>query len=414
MHCGAGEGGAAAIMNVRSGEVGGDSRKRALQLILLFGIISLLGDIIYEGARGVNGPYLATLGASAAMVGLVAGLGEFLGYAVRLASGYFADRTGAYWFFTFLGYGLLVSVPLLGLAGVWQVAAVFIICERFGKALRSPAKDTILSQATSRVGRGFGFGLHEAMDQIGAIAGPLVFTVIFALRGGYRQGYTLLWIPFILLIAVLVAARIIVPSPDTLEAEEGKPADPRNNLSKVFWLYTAFSSLAVLGFSNFSVIAFHLKVKNVMTDAQIPLFYSIAMGVDAVAALVVGRLYDRIGMKTLLLIPLLTACIPFLAFTESFHAVAAGMVLWGVVMAIHETIMRAAIADLTSIKKRGTGYGIFNTAYGLSMFLGSFIMGALYEAGTGYIMVLALAAQTAALPLYFVMMRAHGRRGAGA
>ncbi len=414
MRRGAGEGSAAAILNVRSGDVGGDSRKRALRLILLFGVISLLGDIIYEGARGVNGPYLATMGASAAMVGLVAGVGEFLGYAVRLASGYFADRTGAYWFFTFLGYGLLISVPLLGLTGIWQVAAVFIICERFGKALRSPAKDTILSKATSRVGRGFGFGLHEAMDQIGAIAGPLLFTVIFALKGGYRQGYALLWIPFILLMAVLIVARIVVPAPDALEAEGGKPADLKNNLSKVFWLYTVFSSLAVFGFANFSVIAYHLKVKNVMTDGQIPLFYSIAMGVDAAAALVIGRLYDKIGMKTLLLIPLLTAIIPFLAFTESFHAVAAGMVLWGVVMAIHETIMRAAIADLTSIRKRGTGYGIFNTAYGLAMFLGSFIMGALYESGTLYIMVLAFAAQAAALPVYFVMMRANDRREAGA
>ncbi len=397
------------FLNVRGIDVSADTRKRALQLILLFGLISLLGDIIYEGARGVNGPYLATLGASAAMVGFVAGVGEFLGYAVRLASGYFADRTGAYWFFTFLGYGLLVSVPLLGLTGIWQVAAVFIVCERFGKALRSPAKDTILSKATSRVGRGFGFGLHEAMDQIGAIAGPLIFTVIFALKGGYRQGYTLLWIPFILLMGVLVVARVIVPAPDMLEAEGDKPADLRNNLSKVFWLYTAFSSLAVLGFANFSVIAFHLKVKNVMTDAQIPLFYSIAMGVDAAAALVIGRLYDKVGMKTLLLIPLLTAVIPFLAFSERFFAVAAGMVLWGVVMAIHETIMRAAIADLTSIKKRGTGYGIFNTAYGLFMFLGSFIMGALYDAGTVYIVIVAIAAQAAALPVYFMMMRARGR-----
>src|SRR5512137_2072013 len=156
-----------------------NQRKTAFQLIILFGLVSLFGDIIYEGARSVNGPYLKTMGTSAAIVGIIGGIGEFLGYAIRLVSGYFADRTRAYWLFTFVGYGLLISVPLLSLAGIWQVAAIFIVAERLGKALRSPAKDTILSQAAKQVGTGWGFGLNEAMDQIGAIAGPLLFTFIF-------------------------------------------------------------------------------------------------------------------------------------------------------------------------------------------------------------------------------------------
>ena len=160
-----------------------DARKRAFNLIILFGLVSLFGDIAYEGARSVNGPYLKLFAVNAATLGLIAGVGEFLGYALRLVSGYLSDKTKSYWFLTFLGYGLLVSVPLLSLAGIWQIAALFIILERIGKAIRSPARDTILSQASSQIGTGFGFGLHEAMDQIGAVSGPLIFTVLFLLIG---------------------------------------------------------------------------------------------------------------------------------------------------------------------------------------------------------------------------------------
>ena len=387
-----------------------DIKKHAMRLILLFGVVSLLGDIIYEGARSVNGPYLATLGAGAAAVGLIAGIGEFAGYGIRLLSGLAADRMRAYWVFTFAGYGLLISVPLMAFSGTWEVAAVFVVCERLGKALRSPAKDTILSHAASRVGRGFGFGLHEAMDQIGAIAGPLIFAAVFAFREDYSFGYSLFWAPFALLMLMLLFARR--QAPDTRVFEQEAPHnDNGNSLTRVFWIYTVFSALAVVGFANFSVIAFHLKTRNVITDAQIPMLYALAMGVDAAAALVVGRLYDKRGLKVLLLIPLLSAPIPFMAFTENAALVFSAMALWGVVMAVHETIMRAAIADLTSIKKRGTGYGIFNTSYGVFLFLGSSIMGMLYEINPMWIGAFTLVAEAASLLVFLVLTRSV-KRGA--
>jgi MFS-type transporter involved in bile tolerance (Atg22 family) len=175
----------------------------ALRFIVLMGVVSLFGDIVYEGARGVIGPYLALLGASASVVGLVGGLGEFIGYALRLFSGFMADRTKAYWLFTFIGYGLLVSIPLLSFAQSWQIAALLILLERAGKAFRSPARDTILSYATKEVGRGFGFGLHEALDQIGAIVGPLIFSAILFAGGNYRLGFSVLWIPAMMVPIVL-------------------------------------------------------------------------------------------------------------------------------------------------------------------------------------------------------------------
>src|SRR4030042_1671195 len=191
-----------------------------MYFIILLGIVSLFGDVSYEGARSVTGPYLATLGASAGIVGLVAGIGEFVGYALRLASGHLADRTKAYWLFTFIGYGLLLSVPLLAYAGYWQLAAVLIILERMGKAIRNPARDTMLSYAAKEVGREWGFGIHEALDQVGAIIGPIVLSLILLSHGGYREGFTVSWIPALLTLAVLAIARRKFPSPQKLQTPE--------------------------------------------------------------------------------------------------------------------------------------------------------------------------------------------------
>ena len=396
------------------------SKKTAFQVILLFGLVSLFGDMVYEGARSVNGPYLKTLGANAAMVGFIAGIAEFMGYIVRLASGYFADKTKAYWLFTFLGYGLLFVVPLLSLAGIWQVALIFIILERLGKALRSPARDTILSQATKQVGTGFGFAIAEALDQVGAVIGPLIFTVLFVLLGkgekglvDYQRGYSLLWIPFVLVMLSVLLAYKKAPNSEILEISVVKKTEP-DKLSKVFWLYTIFSFITTLGFTNFVLIGYHFKVKHVLTDAQIPLFYAIAMGVDAIAALIIGKTYDifknrrkndKAGLSTLIIIPLLSIFIPLFAFTENYILALVSAIIWGIVMGAHETVMKSAIADLTTLNKRGTGYGIFNTAYGLAIFIGSVLFGLLYERSIPSIIIFSIIIQFAGILAFFVMRK---------
>lgn len=378
-----------------------------MYFIILLGIVSLFGDVTYEGARSITGPYLATLGASASVVGLVAGIGEFVGYALRLASGYLVDRTKAYWLLTFIGYGLLLSIPLLAFAGYWQLAAVLIILERMGKAIRSPARDTMLSYATKEVGRGWGFAVHEALDQVGAAIGPIAFSLVLLFHGGYREGFTLLWIPALLTLAVLAIARKKVPSPQKLEAPgETSKQNDKGKLPRVFWFYTVFTLLSVAGFANFQLISYHLKVQAIVPDAQIPIIYAIAMGVDALAALLVGKTYDRIGLISLLAVPLLTLPIPFLAFSHSYSLVLIGMVLWGVVMGIQETIMRAAIADLTPVERRGFAYGIFNTAYGAGWFLGGALMGLLYELSINYIILFVVIMELISIPLFFVVRRA--------
>jgi len=398
----------------------GGNKKAAFHLIVLFGLVSLFGDIVYEGARSVNGPYLKTLGVSAATVGLIAGLGEFVGYAIRLVSGYFADKTNAYWLFTFIGYGLLASVPLLSLTGVWQVAALFMILERLGKALRAPARDTIVSQASKQVGTGFGFAISEVMDQIGALTGPLILAGLFMVLGRtesglvkYQQGYRLFWIPFFLVMICVVFAYLKVPEPERLEAAVKKGPEPAK-ISKVFWLYMVFSFITTVGFVNFALIGYHFKAKNVLSDAQIPLFYAIAMAVDGAAAWIIGRYYDRLkdrsdndkaGLGALLTIPLFSVFIPMFAFSLNFTFALISAVMWGIVMGIHETIMKSAIADLTPMKKRGTAYGVFNAAYGLAMFIGGALMGILYDFSIPALIGMSILLEALAVPAFFIMRK---------
>lgn len=222
-------------------------------------------------------------------IGLVVGVGEFLGYALRLVTGYLSDRTRSYWFFTFLGYGLLVSVPLLSLTNLWQTAAILIVLERAGKAVRNPARDTILSHASSQVGTGFGFGLHEALDQIGAVAGPLIFAVFFAMSAQgkgiaeYQKGYELLWLPFLALMVFLFLAFLNLKDTEKLETET-VPADEPKRFSRVFWLYCVFIFITTLGFANFMLLGYHFKATGILSDAQIPLFLGSAL---------LGFCYDR-------------------------------------------------------------------------------------------------------------------------
>lgn len=377
----------------------------ALRFIVLMGVVSLFGDIVYEGARGVTGPYLALLGASASVVGLVGGLGEFIGYALRLFSGFMADRTKAYWLFTFIGYGLLVSIPLLSFAQSWQIAVLLILLERAGKAFRSPARDTILSYATKEVGRGFGFGLHEALDQIGAIVGPLIFSAILFAGGNYRSGFSVLWIPAMMVPVVLCIARNRLPHPEKLEIAHESGSKNNTLFSKTFVLYSLFTFFAVAGFANFPLIAYHLKMKTIVGDAQIPALFALAMGVDALTALIIGKTYDRMGLKILIIVPLLSFFIPLLAFSDMLVGVIIGTILWGIVLGIHETIMRAAVADLTDINRRGSAYGIFNTLYGLSWLLGGTLMGMLYEHSVYTLMLLAALFEVVSIPLFLMLAK---------
>jgi len=376
----------------------------ALKFIILLGIVSLLADMTYEGARSITGPFLEVLGTSAVVVGFVAGFGELSGYALRLVSGYISDRTRRYWAITIIGYFVnLMVVPLLALAGSWEMAAILLIAERMGKAIRTPPRDVMLSHATSEVGRGWGFGLHEAMDQIGAILGPLIIAVVLYFKGSYQTGFAILLIPGVLALSVLVLSRFLYPNPRDLEVKV--PKLDAKGFKHAYWIYLLAVAFIAAGYADFPIIAFHFKKALIVSGIWIPIFYSVAMGVDALAALLFGRLFDRIGVYTLIYVSILSIFFAPLVFLGDFYMAFLGMALWGVGMGAQESIMRAAVAGMAPVKRRGAAYGIFNTGYGIAWFTGSVLMGFLYEVSLLYLIVFSVIMQLASIPLLFLIRK---------
>jgi MFS family permease len=383
------------------------SKEAALKFVVLIGIVSLFADMTYEGARSVTGPYLAILGASGTVVGIVAGLGELIGYGLRLVSGYISDRTGRYWAITIVGYVVnMAAVPLLALAGRWELAALLIIAERTGKAIRTPARDAMLSHAAHQMGRGWAFGLHEALDQIGAILGPLLVAGVLYFKGNYQISFGALLAPALLAVSVLVVARYLYPRPQDLEV--APPQLKTEGLPRAFWLYLAAVAFIAAGYADFPLIAYHFEKASVAAPAWIPVFYAVAMGVDALAALLFGRLFDRLGLSTLVIVSFLSAFFAPLVFLGNTPLALVGMALWGVGMGAQESIMRAAVAGMVPPNRRGSAYGILNTGFGLAWFAGSALMGVLYDASLPALIAFSVVTQLAAIPLFFRVGRQTG------
>jgi MFS family permease len=343
------------------------------------------------------------LGASATVVGVTAGLGELLGYALRIVSGYISDRTARYWAVTIVGYAVnLAAVPLLALAGRWELAVLLLMAERIGKAIRTPARDAMLSYATSQVGRGWGFGIHEALDQTGAVLGPLLVVGAMWIGDGYRPGFAILALPAVCALTVLLAVRSWHPHPGAFEASAPLVT---HGWPKAYWVYLAGSALVAAGFTDFAIIAYHFEQSAVMRDQLIPVSYALAMGVDAVAALALGRLFDRIGYAAVACAVAFAAPFAPLVFYGGQGAALLGIGLWGVGLASQESIMRAAVADLTGPERRAAAYGVFNAGYGAAWFAGSTLMGALYDRSHGALVTFAVVTQVAAVPVLLAVGR---------
>lgn len=380
------------------------SQASALRFVVLIGVVSLFADMTYEGARSITGPYLAVLGASGTIVGIVAGFGELIGYGLRLVSGYISDRTGRYWIITLIGYFInMLAVPLLALAGNWPLAAMLMIAERAGKAIRNPPRDAMLSHATKEMGRGWGFGIHEALDQIGAVLGPLFVTAVLYFNGSYRTGFAILLVPALLALSVLLVTRSYYPRPRELEAI--LPELETKGVPRKFWLYLAAASLVGAGYVDFPLIAYHFEKASVASDNWIPVFYAVAMGVDALAALIFGYLFDRIGFSILIIVTFVSAFFAPLVLLGGFYFALIGMGLWGVGMGVQESIMRAAIAEMVPANRRASAYGIFNAGYGLFWFLGSAVMGILYDLSLPTLICFSVVTQLASVPLFFLVRK---------
>ncbi|MEV8565317.1 MFS transporter [Streptomyces sp. NPDC051322] len=396
-------------MTLPSGQRGGPGMG-PWRFVVAFGTVSLLADIVYEGARSITGPLLASLGASATVIGVVTGAGEAAALGLRLVSGPLTDRTQRFWAWAIAGYALAVaSVPLLGLAGALWVACALVVAERVGKAVRSPAKDTLLSYATAATGRGRGFAVHEAMDQIGALIGPLTVAGVLALTGNdYAPALGVLALPGVAVLAVLVWLRRRVRDPAAYErgsapaSQQDTTGHVPGRLPRDFWVYACFTAATTAGFTTFGVLSFHLVERGMLSASLVPVLYAGAMAVDAVAALATGWAYDRVGPRVLVALPLLTAVVPALAFTNTLAIAVIGSLVWGAALGIQESTLRATVADLVAAERRATAYGVFAGVVGAASLVGGAMTGALYTYSIPVLITVVAAVQVAALALLAV------------
>ncbi|WP_439592654.1 MFS transporter [Microbacterium sp.] len=387
----------------------------AWRFVATFGVVSLLADIVYEGARSVTGPILAVLGATAIVVGVITGIGEAAALLLRLVSGPLADRSRRFWAWAIAGYALtVIAVPALGFAQTLAVAAVLIILERVGKAIRSPAKDAMLSFATAQTGRGKGFAVHEAIDQFGAVLGPLLVAGMLALTGvQYGPALAVLAIPGIAALGLLFWLRSRAPQPELFESRS-RPQTPdlpddvsagtRVRLPPAFWIYAGFSAATITGFATFGLISFHMVEGGILAPAIVPVVYAAVMLVDALVALATGWIYDRIGPRVLLALPVLCAVIPVLAFGDAMWAVVAGALLWGAALGIQESTLRATIADLIPRSHRATAYGVYAAVLGVAAAIGGALAGVLYTESLTALVVVTAVIQAAALIFFAVFL----------
>jgi MFS family permease len=379
------------------------SKSDVFKFVLIVGVVNLFADMTYEGASSINGQFLGTLGASAAAIGITAGIGEFLGYALRSVSGYISDKTGKYWLATFIGYAVnLLAVPALALSGNWPVAAGLVIAERVGRAIRKPTVEAMLSYATGSIGKGWVFAVNNALDQAGGTLGPLLIALVLFLKGkeNYRTGYTVLLVSAILALGTLVIARLFFPDPSRLE--QASETATKRGFTKPYWLYMSAGACVAAGLVSFELISYHFSKVGVVTGEWIPLFFSLAMAVDAISGLIFGRLFDRIGITIVLVAFFLSSFFAPFVFLGSFSLAIVGMILWGIGFGAQDTLLKSLISSVLPEGKRNLAFGLFYAGYGGGWLIGSATTGLLYERSLILLVVFSVVVQFLSLPIFLI------------
>jgi len=388
-------------MKHKSGETSAASA--AFRFVMTMGIVNLFADMTYEGGASINGPFLGTLGASAAAISIIAGVGEFLGYSLRSVSGYISDKTGKYWLVTFIGYSInLLAVPALALADNWPVAACLVLAERVGRAIRKPTVESMLSYTTGSLGKGWVYALNSALDETGATVGPLLIALVLFLKGSYQTGYALLLISALLALASLTAARIVFPLPSRLET--GRTATAKG-FTRSYWLYMLAGACFAAGLMSFELISYHLSSKGIVTGHWIPLFLALSTGFGVVASLILGKMYDRKGLPVVLVAVFLSSLFAPFVFLGNFSVVLAGMLLWGIGYATQDTLLKAIIAGVLPEGRRNLAFGLFYLGYGGGWLAGSVTTGLLYERSLPLLIAFSVVVQLFSLPLFLVAQR---------
>jgi MFS family permease len=379
--------------------------RSALQFVVIIGIVNFFADFTYEGARGIVGPFLGSLGASAVILGFVAGLGELMGYAFRSVSGYFADKFHRRWVFAFLGYAVnMLAVPALALTTQWPAAATLVVAERIGRGIRKPTVDAMLSYAGRSIGAGWVFGLNEALDQAGATMGPLLMALILYLHGAFLTGFAALLIPAFLCLSTLFAARVLHPRPHELE-QGTERTFATTKLTPAYWIYFAAGTLIATGVADFALIGFHFQRADAVPRDLIPVFYAVAMASGALASIPLGRFFDKFGAHVSLLAFVISASAAPLVFLGTFSFALIGMIFWGIGMSAQGALFQAMLTGVIPPQKRSTAFGLFDTGFGVAWFFGSTAMGFLYDKSVLAVALFSMIFQLAAIPVIFFANR---------
>lgn len=385
----------------------------AMGFILLMGLVSLFSDMTHEGASSIYGVYLGMLGLTGATIGFISGFGEFLGYSLRILAGYISDKTKQYWNLTIIGYAIDVfAIPMLALVpkGGWQFAVFLILMERVGKAIKKPSKNALVSFAATQIGEGKSFAYLEFIDQIGAFLGPVMLYIVLALNTSsitiktYALCFGILGIPAVITISLLLLAKRKFPNPENFEPSI--IVEKKSKFSKSFILYIIAISLFAFGFIDFPLITYHISKEGLFATEFLPLLYAAAMIFDAFSALVFGSLFDKKGVSTLVVSTFISMFFPiFIFILSSKMAVFVGVILWGIGMGAQETILKSAVTIITPKQNRSMGFSVFETSFGLFWFLGSALLGFLYDANIALMVIVSILAQGLSIPLFFSISR---------
>ena len=387
--------------------------------IFLLGLVSLFADFVYEGSRSILGPYLLLSGAGVIFVSFIAGFGEFIGYFLRILFGYWADKTKKYWLFILIGYGLTcLTVPLMAFTNNYVIIGILVLLERLGKSIRTPSRDTIISFVGSRYGQGTSFGIHQFLDQMGAILGPIFISfILFMGNNDYKLSFLLLSIPAVFTMSLLFWAKHKYSLMDQIEknSESKKNFESKNNSKNIrdfkqsrdfrqsrnFWIYTIASGFIAFGFIDFFLISYHYKLLGLVSDGVIPLVYSFAMFVAGLSSLVLGRIFDRYGVGVLLFSVFFASFSSFMIFLfKSYLVIWVSMVFWGLGLGVQGSVMKAYISKIVDRDQRAFAFGIFNSVYGISWFLGSVLMGYLYKVDIFYMVFISFMSQILGLLIF--------------
>jgi MFS family permease len=346
------------------------------------GFVSMFMDISSEMIHGLLPVFLiSVLGASAEMVGLIEGVGEGTASISKLFSGWLSDKLRKRKALAVVGYGLgALSKPLFALAPTASFVLAARFSDRIGKGIRGAPRDALVGDMVPAGLRGAAYGLRQALDTVGAFAGPLLAIVLMAaLHDNFRLIFWLALIPGLISVLVLIMGVREPPHQATATQAPVKFSDLKA-VGTVYWIVVGVG--AVLTLARFSEAFLILRAQNAgLSLALAPLVLVIMNIVYALSAYPLGALSDRIDRKKMLALGFATliAADIVLAAAPNLTIVMIGIALWGLHMGMTQGLLSALVADAAPVNLRATAFGVFNFASGVALLLASLIAGFLWE-----------------------------------